>query len=397
MLDGQDAKATAPFDFFKMESFLSDQQKATRDRVRQFVQNTVLPNINPYWDKAEFPRDIAMQMKDLGIMGGILRGYECAALDPLEMGLTMFELAKGDGSISTFYGVHSGLAMGSVGLLGSNEQRERWLPPMARLEKIGAFGLTEPHRGSDAVNVETTATKEGDVYILNGAKRWIGNASIADLLIIWARDENGEFGGFVIEDPNQTEGVEIVDLQGKIGKRAVLNANITLNNVRVPVENRLAKTRSFRDTAKVLFVGRFGVAWEAAGVATGAFEHALEYAKTREQFGKPIGAYQLIQQKLAEMATETTLMQILCFQLTQLLATEQMTEGIASMAKYNNARKARYVTQLARELMGGNGILIENHVARLMMDAEIIYTYEGTNEINLLLLGRDLTGLNAIV
>lgn len=385
------------FDFYKLENFLSDKQRETRDKVRAYVQNTVLPNINPYWDKAEFPRDIAMGLRDLGIVGGVIRGYDSAGLDALEMGLTMFELAKGDGSISTFYGVHSGLAMGSVGLLGSNEQRERWLPAMARLEKIGAFGLTEPNRGSDAVSIETTARRDGDAYILNGAKRWIGNASIADLLIIWARDENGEFGGFVIENPQQTEGLTIRDITGKIGKRAVLNADITLENVRVPAENRLAKPRSFRDTAKVLGLGRFGVSWEAAGVATGAFEHALRYAKQREQFGKPIASYQLIQQKLVEMATEVTAMQLICLQLTQLLAVDQVTEGIASMAKYNNARKARYVTQLARETLGGNGILIENHIARLMTDAEIIYTYEGTNEINMLLVGRELTGINAIV
>lgn len=385
------------FDYFKLENFMTDQQRAVRDRVRDFVQTVVLPKINPYWDRAEFPWEIAHAMKDLGILGGVIRGWESAGLDSLEMGLVMYELAKGDGSISTFYGVHSGLAMGSIGLLGSNEQRERWLPAMSRLEKIGAFGLTEPEHGSDAVNVQTSARLEGDHYVLNGAKRWIGNASISDLLIIWARDENGDFGGFVIEDPAQVEGVTITDMTGKIGKRAVLNADITLDNVHVPVENRLAKPRSFRDVGKVLALGRYGVSWEAAGAAAGAFELALNYARQREQFGKPIASYQLIQQKLVEMATEVTQMQLICFQLAQLIATEQMTEGIVSMAKYNNARKARQVALLARETMGGNGILIENHVARLLTDAEIIYTYEGTNEVNLLLVGRDLTGWNAIV
>ncbi|HSS97393.1 MAG TPA: acyl-CoA dehydrogenase family protein, partial [Terriglobales bacterium] len=224
---------------------------------------------------------------------------------------------------------------------------------------------------------------------------WIGNASIADLIIIWARDEDGQFGGFVIEDPKNVEGLEIEDITGKIGKRAILNADIRMNDVRIPVSNRLEKVRSFKDTAKVLALGRFGVSWEAAGCAVGAFELALKYAKEREQFGKPIASFQLIQQKLVEMATEVTAMQLICFQLSQLIATDQMTESIASMAKYNNARKARYVTQLARETMGGNGLLIENHVARLMTDAEVIYTYEGTNEINLLLVGRELTGISA--
>lgn len=391
-----DQVKTTGFDFFHLDRFLMEKHITLRDQVRDFMQTVVRPNINPYWDRAEFPRELAMQVKNLPIMGGILRGWECAGLDPMEVGLVMYEMAKVDGSFTTFYGVHSGLAMGSIGLLGSNEQRERWLPAMARLEKIGAFGLTEPERGSDAVSVQTTATRDGEHYVLNGAKRWIGNASIADVLIIWARDENGEFGGFVIEDPQNVEGVTIKDIFGKIGKRAVLNADITLNNVRVPVENRLAKVRSFRDTAKVLMMGRYGVSWEAAGCAAGAFELALDYAKTREQFGKPIAARQLIQQKLVEMATDVTQMQLICFQLAGLLVAEEITEGIVSMAKYNNARKARYVTQLARETLGGNGITIENDIARLMMDAEVIYTYEGTNEINLLLVGRELTGFNAI-
>lgn len=393
----QERTGTAPtLDLFQLERYLTDQQASVRDAVRGYVQSTVLLNINRYWDRAEFPREIAMGLRELPIIGGVLRGYDCAALDPLAMGLVMYELAKGDGSISTFYGVHSGLAMGSIGFLGSNEQRQRWLPPMARLEKIGAFGLTEPERGSDAVHIETSFRADGNAYILNGAKRWIGNASIADLLIIWARDENGEFGGFVIEDPSQTEGVEIVDIQGKIGKRALLNADIRLTNVRIPAENRLAKPRAFRDVAKVLGLGRFGVSWEAAGVAAGAYELALQYALQREQFGRPIAARQLIQQKLVEMATEVSLMQLVCFQAAMLIATDSLTEGVMSMAKYNNARKARAVTQLARETMGGNGLLVENHVARLMTDAEVIYTYEGTNEINLLIVGRELTGINAI-
>lgn len=397
MLNGLEAATKAGFDFYQLEDRLTDKQRELRDRVREYVQHIVMPNINPYWERAEFPREIALQMKDLGIVGGPIFEHGGAALDFMEMGLVMFELAKGDGSVGTFYGVHSGLALGSIGMLGNDEQKARWLPDMLNIKKIGAFGLTEPERGSNAVDVQTRVRRDGDHYVLNGAKRWIGNASIADILIIWARDEDGKFGGYVIEDPSQVEGVEIVDLQGKIGKRSVLNANITLNNVRVPLENRLEYCNSFRDTARVLGLGRYGVAWEAAGVATAAFEHALEYALNREQFGKPIAGFQLIQQKLVEMATEVTLMQLMCFQLCELLNNGQMDEGMVSMAKYNNARKARYVTQLARETLGGNGILIENHVARLMMDAEIIYTYEGTNEVNMLLVGRKLTGLNAIV
>jgi len=402
MINTNGSHATAQtyqgFDFFKLDHFLSDRHRAIRAQIQQYGRDVVLPNINDFWDKAEFPREIAIGLRDLpiNIIGGMIRGNDSAGLDPLEMGLVMYELGRLDGSLSTFYGVQCGLAMASIGLLGSDEQRARWLPGMARLEKIGAFGLTEPLRGSAAIDVQTTARRDGDHYVLNGAKRWIGNASIADLIVIWARDEDGEFGGFVVENPRETLGMTIQDLTGKIGKRAVLNADINLENVRIPLENRLAKPKAFKDVAKVLVLGRTGVAWEAAGCAAGAYELALAYAKEREQFGKPIASFQLIQQKLVEMATEVTLMQLMCFQLASLTATGQLNENIASMAKYNNARKARYVTQLARETLGGNGILIENHIARLMMDAEIIYTYEGTNEINMLIVGREITGINAI-
>lgn len=385
------------FDFYNLDEKLTEKQTALRDRVRQYVHDVVLPDINPYWDRAEFPLEIAKQIRDAGIIGGPIGTHGGAGLDFVEMGLAMYELAKGDGSITTFFGVHSGLAMGSIALLGSEEQKDRWLPDMVSLDRIGAFALTEPDIGSNAVQVETTARLEGSHYVLNGAKRWIGNASIAGLIIIWARDEEGTFGGFVIEDPQNTPGVEIRDIQGKVGKRAVLNADITLKDVKVPVENRLANVSSFKHMAQVLGMGRYGVAWEAAGCAAGCFEYALDYARGREQFGKPIAGFQLIQQKLVEMATEVTLMQTLCFRLSELITDWKMTEGMVSMAKYNNARKARYVAGLARETLGGNGILIDNHIARLWTDAEVIYTYEGTNEINLLLVGRDLTGENAII
>jgi glutaryl-CoA dehydrogenase len=267
---------------------------------------------------------------------------------------------------------------------------------MAKMEKIGAFGLTEPLRGSDASHLLTTARREGDFYILNGAKRWIGNASIADLLIIWAKDEAGGMGGFVLEQPKAVPGVRIEDISGKISKRAIPNANITLENVRIPLENRLVQSHSFRDIAKVLTLTRYGVAWEAAGLAAGCFEIALKYAQEREQFGRPIAGFQLIQQKLVEMATELTQMQLVCFRLAELMAAQELSESMAALAKYNNARKARYIAQLARETLGGNGILIDNHIARLFTDAEAVYTYEGTNDINLLIVGREITGLNAI-
>ncbi len=384
-------------DFLSLEARLTDAQRALRDQVRQWTENRVLPYINDYWERAEFPREMALSLSELPIIGGIIMGYGSANLDQMELGLVVRELARADGSITTFYSIHSGLAMGSIGLLGSESQKERWLPSMARLEKIGAFGLTEPEQGSDAAHVQTRAQRDGDSYLLNGAKRWIGNAAIADILIIWARDENNKFGGFIIEDPSSTSGVHIENLKGKVVKRAVPNAQITLTNVRIPANNRLEKAHSFRDVAHVLTQGRYVVAWEAMGAAQGAFEHALKCARTRQQFGRPIAAFQLVQQKLVEMATELSLMQLICLQLAELMAINQATDAMIAMAKYNNAAKARTITRLAREVMGGNGLLIENHVARLWTDAEAMYTYEGTNEITLLIIGRELTGFNAFV
>lgn len=384
------------FDFYKLDDRLTDSQRILRQLVRDFVETEVKPHINPYWERAKFPWEIVRKMATLPIWGGTLQGHGCAALDALSVGIARFELAKGDGSIGTFYGVHSGLAMNTIGMLGSEEQKARWLPDMATLTKIGAFGLTEPEHGSDAAGMKTQARLEENDYILNGAKRWIGNASIANLLIIWAYDEAGDLGGFVIEEPQDTVGVTIENIEGKIAKRAILNADIQLENVRVPAANRLENVHSFRDMSAMLGFGRYSIAWESVGIATAVYEIALDYTQNREQFGKPIASFQLIQQKLVEMATEITLMKLACYQLADLMERGLAEMPMLSMAKYNHARKTRYITQLAREILGGNGILLENHVARLMLDAEAVYTYEGTNEVNLLLVGRALTGISAI-
>lgn len=387
--------AAIPFDLLRLDDLLSDEQRRLRQQVRQYVAERVLPHINPYWERAEFPQEMAFGLKELPIMGGMVSGYGCAGLDALSAGLVRYELGRGDGSIGTFYGVHSGLAMGSIGLLGSEEQKARWLPAMAHLEKIGAFGLSEPERGSDAANVLTTARRDGNSYVLNGQKRWIGNAAIANYLIIWARDEAGQFGGFVVEEPQENPGVQMRPIGGKIGKRAVLNAEITLQEARVPAANRLAGVRSFHDVSRVLAQTRYTICWEAAGIAAACLEYALDYAKKRQQFGRPIAGFQLIQQKLVEMAADVTQMQLLCFRLAQLMAQGAASSEMISLGKYSNAAKARRVAALAREILGGNGILLENHVARLMLDAEAIYTYEGSNEINLLIVGRALTGISA--
>jgi glutaryl-CoA dehydrogenase len=310
-------------------------------------------------------------------------------------------MARGDGSLNTFFGVHSGLAMGTIYMLGSEEQRERWLPAMARLEKIGAWGLTEAKHGSDSVMLETTARREGDEWVINGEKKWIGNSSFADLVVIWARDtEDGQVKGFVLEkDENghHHPGYSTEVMTGKMGKRAVWQAAITLENVRVPAENKLEGANSFKDTNKVLTATRGGVAYEAVGHAIAAYEAAVTYAKERVQFGKPIASFQLIQNKLANMLAEITTMQLMCVRLAQLQEQGKMTGPMASLAKMNNAKKAKQVCADARDIMGGNGVLLEYHVARHLSDMEIVYTYEGTDTIQSLIVGRDVTGISAFV
>jgi glutaryl-CoA dehydrogenase len=299
-----------------------------------------------------------------------------------------------DGSVATFFGVHSNLAMQSIEMLGSEEQRERWLPPMARLERIGAFALTEPEHGSDAVMLETRARRDGGDWVLNGRKRWIGNASFADVVIVWARREDGEVGGFLVE--KGTPGFNARVMTGKTALRAVWQADIDLDGVRVPETNVLPGCERFADVARVLTVTRYTVAWRALGVALGAYEAALAYASERRQFGRPLAAYQLVQDKLSRMAAEITAMQLLCLRLSDLQEQGRLTAAMASLAKMNHAAKARAVVADARDILGGNGILLENHVARHHADMEAVFTFEGTDSIQSLIVGRELTGISAI-
>ena len=380
-------------DYYLIEELLTDEEKEIRDRVRSFADEEVIPVINDYWERAEFAFAMIPKIAELNIAGGTIKGYGCPGMSEVASGLVAVELARGDGSINTFFGVHSGLAMGTIAMLGSEEQKEKWLPPMARCEKIGAFGLTEPNHGSDAVMLETRARREGDEYVIDGEKRWIGNASFADATIIWARDDEGEVGGFLVE--KGTPGLSAEVIKGKVSKRCVWQADVRLAGVRVPVENRLEYARTFKDTAKVLTATRYGVAWEAIGHAVACYEAALTYAKERVQFGKPIASYQLIQKKLADMLAEITSMQLMCLRLSQLLAQGKMTGGMASLAKMNNAKKARQVCSDARDILGGNGILLDYHVARHYSDMEAVYTYEGTDTVQSLIVGREVTGINA--
>jgi glutaryl-CoA dehydrogenase len=303
------------------------------------------------------------------------------------------ELARGDGSIYTFFGTTSGFAINTIHELGSEQQKERWLPGLARLEKLGAFALTEPEHGLDAVMLETASRKEGGEYVIDGNKRWIGNGTVADVIVVWARTEDGNLGGFLVE--KGTPGLTATEITGKASKRPGIQADITLDVVRVPEENRLPKAKSFKDTTDALVVVRCGVAWEALGHAMASYETALAYAKERRQFGKPIASFQLVQDKLAKMLADITTMYLLCIRLGRLADEGGLTDAAALLAKMDNARKARQICPDARELMGGNGILYERHVARHWADMEAVYTYEGTDSINSLIVGRKITGHRA--
>jgi glutaryl-CoA dehydrogenase len=381
-------------DFYDLEELLEPEEIEIRDRVRAFCEKEVIPRINEYWERAEFPFELVPKLAELGIAGGTIEGYGCPGMSNVSAGLVAAELARADGSVGTFNGVHSFLAMQSIAMLGDEEQRERYLPAMARLEKVGAFGLTEPAHGSDAVGLETSARRGGDSYVLNGQKKWIGNGTIADHVLIWARGEDGAVGGYVVD--KGTPGYEARVMTGKTALRAVWQAEITLTDVRVPAENRLANCHSFKDVSTVLDRTRYTVAWRALGLATASYELALAHALRREQFGQPIAGYQLVQDKLARMLAEITAMQLMCWRLSKLADAGRMTAAMASLAKMNHAAKARAIVADARDILGGDGILIDHHVARHHADMEAVFTFEGTDSVQALIVGREITGLSAI-
>ena len=384
-------------DFYALLDLFDKDDRALLESVREFMTAEVAPIINSMWTREQFPHHLIPRLGELGIGGLPYQGYGCPGRGYLLEGAVMMELASIDSSIATFQGVHSGLAMGSIYACGSEDQKNRWLPAMARFEQIGAFALTEPDVGSGAARgLKTTARREGDTWILDGEKKWIGNATFADLIVVWAVDQaDGQVKGFVVE--GGTPGFEAVKMSDKIALRVVQNAHITLTGCRVPEENRLQRANSFADTAQVLRRTRLGVAWEAVGCAKGAYDVALAYAKQREQFGRPIGGFQLIQDMLVRMLGNITASQCMVFRLGMLADQGVLTEEQASLAKVYTTVAMRESVGLARELMGGNGILLDHNVGRFVADAEAIYSYEGTREINTLVVGRAITGLSAFV
>lgn len=385
-------------DFYMISRTLSPEDNALRLKVRAFMEEEVQPIINGYWERDEFPFELLPKFKALAIAGLPYRGYGCPGKSTTMMGFVMMELARVDASISTFFGVHTGLAMGSIYVCGSEEQKQRWLPPMAALDKIGSFGLTEPDVGSGTSGgLATTCRREGDTWVLDGQKKWIGNAPWGDLTIIWARDlADNQVKGFIVENKT-TPGFHVEKILHKMALRVVQNGLITLTDCRVPDANRLQKANSFRDTALVLRQTRAAVAWESVGCATGAYEHALRYAQRRQQFGRPIGSFQLVQDLLSRMLGNITSSQAMCLRLSQMQDEGILRDEHASMAKGVCTVRMRETVGWARELLGANGILLDQHIGRFVADAEALYSYEGTREMNSLIVGKAITGFSAFV
>lgn len=384
-------------DYFLLKEQLTKDEQDLLYKVRHFGETEVLPIINPYWERGDFPFELIPKIAELGIIGDWnMKDHGCRPMSAVGCGVVVAELGRIDSSVQTFLGVHMGLAMQSINILGSEEQRARYLPEMARLEKIGAFALTEPDHGSDSVSLETTARREGDEWVINGAKRWPGNAVWCDYIIVFARDvADKQVKAFVVEQNNP--GYKATKIERKFSLRCVQNADITLTDCRVSEDARLQRCNSFLDVAKVLAGTRNGVAWAALGNATAAYDIALTYSQRRTQFGRPIAKNQMIQATLVEMLGDLTAMQLYCIRLGRLIDEGKMTDTMAALAKYYCTIKARDVCRKARDVLGGNGITLDFHVMRHLCDMEALVTYEGTVEIQSCIVGRHITGHGAFV
>jgi len=383
-----------PPDLLDLDRLLSAEEREVRERVGGFVDREVLPKAAGWWDRAEFPFEVLPKLGELGIVGGYLspeRGG--AGWSNVAYGLALAELARGSGSLATFLHVQGGLAMAVIAELGSEEQRRRWLPALARCEKIGAFGLTEPEAGSDPGSMTTKARRVAGGYVLDGAKRWIGNGSFADVIVVWARGEDGRIGGYLVEGDNPGYHAEVIPRKGS--QRAVWQTQISLADCHVPEAARLPGARGLSSTLSMLTHSRYGVGWDGVGQATDCYETALAYAKERKQFGVPIASLQLVQAKLAEMATEVSLARLLGIHVGRLKDAGDLNPATVSMFKMHAVGRARRVCALARDVLGGNGILLDYRVMEHMADIEGVYSYEGTNDINTLIVGQAITGTKA--
>ena len=376
-------------DLYRFQDLLNAEEAAVVERVRAFLAAEVVPVANDHWARAEFPYQLIKGFAGLGLAG--------RKQSNLLSGWLAMEMGHADASMATFFGVHAGLAMGSIETCGSPEQQERWLPRMATFDQIGAFALTEPTGGSDvAAGLRTTARRDGDHWVLNGQKRWIGNATFADLTVVWARDvADNQVKGFVVG--KDTPGFTATKIENKIALRIVQNADITFTECVVPEADRLQNANTFKDTAKILRQTRSGVAWQAVGVMLAAYEIALKYAQEREQFGRPIGSFQLVQDLLVRMLGNVTSSLGMVVRLTQLQDAGEFRDEHSALAKAYTTTRMREVVGWAREILAGNGIVLDYDIGRFVADAEALYSYEGTREINTMIVGRAVTGLSAFV
>lgn len=379
-------------DIMLTELRLSEDERMVRDTVRSFVEEEALPTFTEHYENGTFPAQLVKPMAQLGIFGATIQGYECAGVNNVSYGLMMQELERGDSGLRSFASVQSGLVMYPIHEFGNEEQKSHWLPKLARGEAIGCFGLTEADYGSNPGGMITTAVDDGDSYVINGSKMWITNGTVADVAIVWAKLD-GEIAGFLVE--RDRSGFEAREIKNKLSMRASDTAELVFEDCRVPKGNRLPGADKLKAPLKCLTSARYGIAWGAVGAALACFHEAVEYSKDRIQFSKPIAAYQLTQRKLADMATEISLAQLLCLQLGRLKDEGKLTFAQVSMAKRNNVRKALEIARTARGILGANGISGEYQSMRHMCNLETVDTYEGTYEIHTLILGHEVTGIQA--
>ena len=379
-------------DYLDLDSLLSAEEIELRDRVRAFVRERITPNIKRWYETAHFPREIATEMGALGLLGMHLDGYGCPGRSAVEYGLAAMELEAGDSGLRTFVSVQGSLAMSAIHKFGSPEQKQQWLPGMATGELIGCFGLTEPDAGSDPGSMVTSAVRDGDDWVLNGAKRWIGLASIADVAVIWAKTDQG-IRGFVV--PTAAPGFAATPIEPKLGMRASIQCDITLAGIRLPASAVLPGASGLKGPFACLNEARYGIMWGAMGAARDAYEAALAYALQRRQFGQPIASFQLTQAKLADMVLEITKGVLVALQTGRLKDAGTLRPEQISLGKLNNVREAIAICRQARTILGGNGITLDYSPLRHANNLESVRTYEGTDEIHTLIIGRAITGIPA--
>jgi glutaryl-CoA dehydrogenase len=385
--------ALDPLDFLAIDALLDDEERAIRDTVRHWVRDRVLPEIGEWFEQAILPRELAKDAAALGLFGMHLTGYGLPGASSVAYGLTCMELEAGDSGVRSLVSVQGSLAMFAIWRWGSDEQKQRWLPPMHAGDVIGCFGLTEPDAGSDPGSMRTSARRDGSDWILNGTKMWITNGSVADVAVVWARTDDGEINGFLVE--RGMRGFEAPEMKHKLSLRASVTSELVLRDVRVPEENRFPEVSTLRGPLSCLSEARYGIVWGSMGAARACFESALEYAKERIVFSKPIAAYQLTQQKLAEMALEINRGTLVALHLGRMKEQGTLRPEHVSMGKMGNVRGALEVCRSARTILGGNGITLEYPVIRHMNNLESVLTYEGTHEVHTLVIGNALTGENA--